>query len=488
MDVPSLGGQALWLGLPLIILASGLGAYTFLDHGGPCEGLTLLPASGGDAYEYAATGSVLLTSNKIIIADWNVVEGLDEQGKVTLDEGSRVAITVGPEPEPALSISGEHRPSYQVSYVASDPTRGSGLHVADEWLDEENGETNDARMPSADERSDRVLHHRHFTRTGWAGLMHAPDLWNRSLAEGDSWSISYPEGYPNTQAQSSQASVSFTVESVWESEQGCQASVQADHSFAEASLTLAEEVPVPTEYEVKVGDDGFEMALLEWERGDGSSLAPINRAEHPRSGLAPLAPLENEFLADAEGIFSTDWPAAIAAIEGDPEAQEWLDDHPNAAVTEVDLIQGDPLSDIENRWTVTWWPGPEGGASMENRVTTRSDAVSEVLDDRISVKTSYVEKAPRPEINETVTLPSLADLHEETYGVPLETFRCKFSSPPGGSKCVMAPHDDIGKPRVGGLPGAGVYFSGFVVDLRDGRVLQETSMAERLTDRPAPSG
>lgn len=487
MTAPRLGGQALWIGSVAILLVSGLGAYTVFSAQGTCEEFELSPATGGDSYEYAANGSVLLTSNRIIAGDWNVVDGPDEQGVVTLGKEGRMDVTIAPEPEEALSVSGAHRPAFQVSYVASDPARGSGLHVADEWLDEEHGETNEARMPSVLETAQGVLHHRHFTKTAWAGLMHAPDLWERSLAEGDRWNISFPEGRPNTRPQVSQVSAAFTVERLWDSEQGCQARVDVTHSYANASLTLLEDVPVPTTYQIQADPTPFEMRLESWEPGDGPSLAPISRSEQPRSGSEPLKPLEDQFLADAEGTFSTNWPTALAVIEEDSEAQTWLGDHPNAAVTKVDYVQGASVSDIENRWTVTWWPGPEGGASMENQVTTQSDPISEALDEEISVDTSYVEKAPRPEINESVTLSSLEQLHQATFGSPLETIRCKLSAPPGGSKCYMAPHDDINKPRAGGF-GGGVYHAGLIVDLRDGRALQETSYAERLIDPPAQGG
>jgi hypothetical protein len=122
---------------------------------------------------------------------------------------------------------------------------------------------------------------------------------------------------------------------------------------------------------------------------------------------------------------------------------------------------------------------------MENTVTTRSDNISQLIGE-VSVDTSYVETVPRPEINETVPLPWLNRVHQAAFGVPLETIRCRLSAPPHGAKCMAAPHDDIQKPRAG-ASGAGVYHAGLIMDLRDGRILQETSFAERLIDDPPQS-
>jgi hypothetical protein len=225
------------------------------------------------------------------------------------------------------------------------------------------------------------------------------------------------------------------------------------------------------------------MHLREWEEGRGAELEPINRTGSPKPVQAADNPLEEQFLPDADGILSTEWSRAISAIQEDEEASSWLKDHPGARVAVTDYRQGASDSDVQNEWEVTWWPGPEGGSSMKNVVMNRSDAVSETLDDEISVRTSYVGGVAQPGINETVSLSSLGRLHRSVYGVPLETFSCDFRGVLGGSACFMAPHDDINKPRAGGT-GAGVYHAGLIIDLRDGRLLQETSFAERLVDKP----
>jgi len=482
---PTVGEQGFWIIGVVVFLASGFGAYTVSTGHDSCEGFELSPATGGDRYVYSASGAVLLSSNTVIVGDWSVADGADEQGVITLGDDATIDVTIGSETRRTLSSSGAEEQALQVSYVATDPSREARLHVADEWLGMETGETIESRMPSVLHDDGEVLHHRHFTRTGWAGLMYTPDLWNRSLTEGEDVRITFRQGYPNTIEQRSQMSAVLSVVDVGKSSQGCQAVVDVDHPEANATVTLTEGVPVPTAYESEAGLR-FEMDLENVTRGDGPSLSPINRRGTATSSLGPVEPLEDQFLADAEGIFSTDWPTALAAIEDDREAQTWLDNHPNAAVSEVHYVQGNPESQIENRWTVRWWPGPDGDSSMENEVTTRSMAGSAVLENEVSVDTGEIQKVPRPGIRETVTLPALDELHRRTYGAPLETIDCRLSSPPTGSKCMVAPHEDTGKPRAGGP--AGIYHSGLIVDLRDRQVLQETSFAERLVDRPAQAG
>jgi len=272
-----------------------------------------------------------------MIADWGVVGDSGDQGAVKLDDG-QLEVRISSNSADILSIEGALRPAYQVSYIASDPPRGDGFHVADEWLGVEDSKTVESRMPSVLQSGDQVLHHRHFTKTGWAGLMYAPDFWNERMSEGDRWSVSFPEGYPNTRPNISQTTASFTVEQTRETNGECRAEVQVRHPYADASLTLSENRPVPVSYEAKTADLEFEMALETWEPGEGPNLPPLDRSADSTSNRIPLEPIENHFLADAEGVLATDWPTALEAIEDDEEAQAWLEEHPAAAVSEFDYV------------------------------------------------------------------------------------------------------------------------------------------------------
>jgi hypothetical protein len=479
---PSVGGGEIWVVGLAVIVASGIGVYTLTDDGGRCKEFQLSPATAGDTYEYEGKGTVLLSSNKGIVGDWGTVDSSDEQGAIEIGSMGRMEVQISSEPRKVVSLSGADRSAFQVSYLVSDASHDSALHVADEWLGASRGETIESRMPSVSEEDGRVLHHRHFTRTGWAGLLHAPDLWNQSIVQGEHWSVTFEEGFPNTRDDRSEVSVSFTVTDVRQRPDGCEARIEVIHPYANATLTVSEGRPVPIDYRAQAGEFEFELSLEGYEAGDGPQLTPVNRTGKPPSSLGPLEPLENDFLPDAEGVFATNWSQALAAIKEDEQARRWLDNHPNAAVTDIRYVQGKPDSRIENRWTATWWPGPKGGESMENHVTTRSNPGSRVIGNDIDVRTSMDEELPSPEITETVPLSSLADLHSRIYGSELETIHCNFSSPPQGSSCLMGPHDATGRPRAGG---AGVFHSGTIVGLRTGHLLQETSFAEYIIDPPA---
>lgn len=493
LEVASRARRASSLLLSITLLLPPLsGCLGPLGPSSPCEGFTVPPAHAGAAYTYDANGDVWLPSLLRPVVDWTAAGGADEQGGLTLSNGSTIQLRIAETPTPRLGSEGEKQPAYQATYVASDPDRGAGLAFTDLWIEEGSGNLLEASHRVVKEEADgRYLHMRIFTHRSWPGLLLALDLWGHPLETGESWNRSFPEGHPLPVEHQPTINLTYEVTAVQAAGSDCMADVEAvfDHSGDlpgwRMQARFSNATSLPTAFHVReLGDDGdrlqFDMRLTDHTDGLGPPLAPLD-PEPVDAGLGPIAPLETGFLPEAEGILPTPWPRAYQAIQDDEEASTWLEAHPEAQPSRFDHVLGANDSRVVDRWTVEWWDGEDGSDTTKMTITQREPVLPVAEDEDITVETEAKPGVQAPRVEQAPPLPAFAELHRQVYGKDLEVIDCRLSE----LRCNLGTHSARNDPRAGSVAAATVW-SGLVVDLRDGRVIQEMSLAERLI--PPPPG
>lgn len=462
---------------------------------GPCEEVSVPPAHGGSTFVYAAQGQAWFPgSYHEPVVDWSRVDGSGGNERLQLSENSTVEIRIAEQPVPRLGSEGEPTSAYQTTYLATDPQRGENLDFKGLWFQEETGQLVESTNRAGQEMDSGFRHSRYFSLETRPGLLTAVEVWGHDLEEGDTWSRTVPEGWPQPVGSHTNMTFEYEVQEVENQGDHCRANVTLDVRQEDpddpdpiVDLVYTDDAPLPVRFLAEGAyedEDGpFQMELEQASAGSGAALPDLD-PELADTGLPSDHRFQRGFLANADDIFETAWPRAHQAIQDDENAGRWLSDHPDARPSRVKHLVGAEDSEVVDRWRVQWWGGPDD-SDLETVVTRYETPVVDPNDpglrDEVEVRSKEISGVEAPEVASGPALSDLARLHELVYGKSIEVVDCQLSS----WKCSLGTHAARDEPKAGETA-AGAFWDGTVVDVRDGRVLQETSVAEYLIPDPPP--
>jgi len=447
----------------------------------PCT-FVMVPSSYGDQYEYAAEGKLILAFTVGgILVDWSIVDPSvpSKAQALELPPTSKIIIAVAHETKTRLSLPGSMRPGVQVSYWAIHPDHSRPLPFYDEWFDSESGALLQVVARAPGSTDGEPYHHEFMTRSDRPGLFLSALFWETTIHPGVRGQLSFARWSDKPEGDST---LDYGVDATYIQEERCHAKVHADfRNEAQAtnyrlSFELEENLPVPRSYEEHYQRDGQEarlagaLHLLSISGRGAQHLAAFHPAQSDSQTSLSLAPLEDGFLAGGQGVFPTSFAVAKGAALNDTAAGQWFRGHPSAIPSSARHAVGSPGSGIIDQWNINW-VAPNGD-NLFTAITKRRLGLPIPID-RFDVGSS-IPSDPDLFPSSTglaTTLDSLARMHFDSYGRPVEVLVCHFST----NMCSVGTHAETHWPYACDGCGSTQIFPGIFLWVTAGLVNQESS-------------
>lgn len=482
MDTPGSPPRTLTLGalFPLLVVSALGGCLGEIYSPDSCTTVDIPSLDSDSETEFDFEGPrILRPSTDYILGTWPGETPNRSGGPLRFQEETTVEVDVADRPEAHVSLSGEERSAWQVTYTAREPNRTTAYPFLDIWIDAETGNPIEITGRGVDRDPDAgVRHSRWWGGWGRPQLLVSSLFWGEELEEGDAGTLTYPRGlyFPQLDSQAEEGVVEWTVDAVTAGE-NCRARLSVDLSpppsvgdGLDQSITIVFEdgVPLPVRYEARLADpsvDPFEARLLEHDPGDGEPLPAFQEAPVP-AGRLPTAPSQEGFLAGGEDVFPLSYEEALEALRDGEETGPWLRDHPEARPQKVIHEPGAPDDRVVDGWEMRWVASD--GESRWLTATQRERLVPMGSETETETAMREAKERPRPpEEASWVTLDALAELHRRIYDAPLRALDCEFAAPEdpsGPGPCLLGPvehtdhaYHDPGGARVGGIWGTVVW-------------------------------
>lgn len=421
---------------------------------GPCTEVTVPQARMGDRYAYDAEGG-FADLNRGSLVDW---QGINpdtdrEQDWLTFPNGSTLRILVADQPEQRTNLYAETEPAVQATYWAHVPDEPDPAPFRDEWIDPDDG----TMVQYADrlyryDGDGGAIHFIWYQVRRQPALLGMPALWNRTLVEGETGEIDWPE-YPWTHGWRDKEvteHLRWTVTDVREVDGTCRAVLDAEVAISPSSsltrfparFVVSEAAPMPLvyewEYPLKNSPD-LRMELADRSAGDGDRLPVFteSQTETPlRQGTLATAPPEDGWVAQTADPFATSYQEALEATREDEPGGSWLADHPDAVVADVrHTPDSDPATGEIDRWVIRW-ADPDSDEGLESIVRRRyTDPLTGREEIVAGTRVEEVEDPVRPNASKWVTLGAMVHAYEQVYGEELRRLNCPFE----GYGCHLGP-------------------------------------------------
>jgi hypothetical protein len=494
-------GDGKQLLLALVFLFPILGAGCFSPSiPGPCDGMVVPSAHGGDRYDYTASGTIgfEFTANGIQ-GGWEPATA-----HMTYLEEGRLSVEISSKTSMSLDMGGKLSEGFLAEYTANDPGSGNNKLFLEERIHTESGNLISSKKLHGDAHG--PYYQDIFTRINRPPLLLAPFFWERPLAQGDTGTHDWPHtigvpGYPQLHTLEYRV-VETSMESA-----GCTATIWIDpgvyvYSRGESYrmvesmyLTFSESMPLPIDFKesyVRDARKDFRLILLERRPGEGDPLPPFRPTIYPNTELRLEQPVSG-FLAGADGLFPTDYTEAHEVATQHPAAAEWLENRPAAQPLHVTHRMGDPGQDsiapwgssqnlerVVDLWSITW-VDPQDGEPFSVHVY-RIESIGQILAQRLEariVTTTWDDDAVVPIDPPWVTLEELAQIHRQRFGQEPEVINCRLHK----AQCNIGTHESTRFPyaTLTGAGGAIDIFPGLVVWVNEGWILQDESYLPRPT-------